>query len=384
MYHRALKVRYLAIIALICSSVPTGALSEVLIDPSITITESYNSNPLSRSKGQNVDDDYITTVTPQIRVTSKGKGYNLNVFYKMNSTSYHEDPANNDISHIAGAGIAADITKRTSIDFNETYRATKDALSAIDEGIQTSREDVTYNNVSLDIDHILSPETSVTLGAALRRSDFANPELFDTGTETASIGAAYRSSEKRSTTITYIFSNYSFDIAGGINHTETHTLRAGLEEAISPTLTLDLSGGLVYTPDIPEDYDWTASANLTKTLKKTTATIGYSRSISNSSGLSREINVKDRVDTALTRSLSQSLSLSLSGAFTKTRSKPSGAVDLYSYSADLGVSWQPYQWMATGIGYSKFKQLSDGSPSLSIDRDRVYLSLTLTPWQWRL
>ena len=355
-----------------------------MINPSITITESYNSNPLSRSADQNVDDDYITTVSPQVRVTSKGKGYNLNISYKMESTTYHEEPANNDISHMARAGIYADITERTSIRLLETYRAAKDALSTIDEGIQTSRDDVTYNNVSLDIDHILNPETSVTLGAALRRSDFANPELFDTMTETASIGAAYRLSEKRSTSLTYIFSNYSSDNAVGENRTETHTLRTGLEEALSPTLAFDLSGGLVYTPDISEDYDWSAETNLTKTLKRTTATIGYSRSISNSSGLSGEINVNDRVNIGFDHSLSESISLSLSGALTKSRSKPSGTVDLYSYSADLGVSWQPYRWMAAGIGYSKFKQLSDSTSTLDIDRDRVYLSLTLTPQQWRL
>ena len=360
MCHRALKARYLAILVLICSSVPTGALSEVLISPSITIMESYNSNPLSRSTGANVDDDYITEFTPQIRVTSKGKGYNLNISYQMNSTSYREEPANNDISHMAEAGIAADITKRTSIYLLETYRATKDALSAIDEGIQTSRDDITYNSVSLDINHILNPEASVTLGGANRRSDFADPTLFDTMTDTASIGVAYRLSEKRSTSLTYIFSNYSFDTAGGITRTETHTLRAGLKEALSPTLAFDLSGGLVYTPNISEDYDWTAETKLTKTLKRTTASVGYTRSISNSSGLSEEINVKDMVDTALNHSLSQSVSLSLSGALTKTRSKPSGAVDLDSYSAELSVSWQPYPWMATRAGYAKFKQSSVG------------------------
>ena len=384
MCHRALKVRYLAIIALICSSVPTAALSEVLISPSITMRESYNSNPLSRSKGQNVDDDYITTVTPQIRVTSKQKDYQLNVSYQMNSTYYHEEPANNDISHLAGAGISADITKRTSISLNDTFRATKDSLSAIDEGIQTSRDDITHNTVNLDIVHRLGPATSLTLDAAFSRSDFDDPALTDTMTDTASMGMNYRLNEKRSTSLTYSFSNYSFDTAGSEKHTETQTLRAGLTEQFSPTLSIELSGGIVYTPNLSDKLDWTARADLAKTLKKTTANLGYKRSVSNSSGLSEEISFNDSVEVGLSHALSESINTAISGALTKSRSKPSGTIDLDSYSAALSVSWRPYPWMTTGIGYSKFKQLSAGVSASTIDRDQVYITLTLTPQQWRL
>lgn len=384
MYHRASQLRYLAIAALICVSVPTAALSDILISPSITITESYNSNPLSRSTAQHVDDDYITTVSPKIRLKSKKKGYSLDMSYQMSSTYYREEPTNNDISHTATVGIRARITKRTSVNLRDAFTATKDALSAIDEGIQTSRDDITYNRASLNIDHALSPETSVTLGAALNRSEFDNPALFDTKQESGSIGATFRLSEKRSTNTTYTFSHYSIDKVERVHHTETHTLKVGIKENLSATLTLNLSGGLVYTPDISQDYDWTATADLAKNLKNLSATIGYNRSVSNSSGLSAEININDRVNIGLNHSLSESVSLALSGGITKSHSKPSGAVDLNSYSADLSVSWQPYPWIATAIGYSFFKQSSNKTSTFNIERERAYLSLTLTPRQWRL
>jgi hypothetical protein len=364
--------------------VPTAALSDILISPSITITESYNSNPLSRSTDQHVDDDYITTVSPKIRLKNKKKGYSLDMSYQMSSTYYREEPANNDISHRATAGIRARITKRTSVNLQDAFTATKDTLSATDEGIQTARDDITYNRVSLNIDHALSPETSITLGAALSRSDFDNPALFDTRRESASIGATYRLSEKRSTTTTYTFSNYLSDTAGRTDHNETHTLKVGLKEDLSATLALNLSGGLVYTPSISEDYDWIATAKLAKSLKNLSATIGYTRSISNFSGLSRDINVNDRVNIGLNHSLSESIGLALSGGITKSHSKPSGTIDLDSYSADLSVSWQPYPWIATAIGYSFFKQSSGNATTFNIDRERAYLSLTLTPHQWRL
>ncbi len=359
-------------------------MSEVVLSPSITISESYNSNPFSISKGQNADDDYITEITPQIRLTNKKKGYNLNAFYKISSRSYRDRPANNDISHIAGAGIAADITKRTSIDLNETFRATKDSLSAIGEDIQTSRSDIIFNTVSLDIAHRLGAAASLTLGAANSTSEFEDPALFDTTTDNASIGVGYRFSEKRSANLRYSFSNYSFDTAEGVQHTETHTLRTGLDGRFSPTLSFALSGGLVYTPEFSDDLDWTASADIAKTLKSTTASLAYMRSVSNSSGLSEEINFNDRVAAWLSHEFSPSISASISGALTKSASKPSGLVDLDTYSADLSVSWQPYPWMTTGLGYTKFSQYSEGSVGSDIERDEAYLTLTLMPQKWRL
>ena len=224
----------------------------------------------------------------------------------------------------------------------------------------------------------------MTLGGAFSRSDFDNPTLLDTRRESASIGATYRFSEKRSTTTTYTFSNYLSDTPGGTDHNETHTLTTGLNEELSATLVLNLSGGLVYTPAISEDYDWIATAKLAKSLKSSSATIGYTRSISNASGLSREININDRVNIGLNHKLNESIDLALSGALTKSRSKPSGTLEIDSYSAEASVSWRPYPWIATAIGYSFFKQLSDGAPTLNIDRERAYLSLTLTPRQWRL
>jgi hypothetical protein len=331
-----------------------------------------------------MDEDFITEISPKIRLVIDKRGYTLDAFYRMDSIFYHDEPANNYLAHSAGLRIDAELAKGTTLAVNETFRATKDSLSAMEEGIQTSRSDILYNTVSLDIVHRLGPAASLRLGAANRISGFEDPALNDTRTDTASIGANYNLNEKRSTSLTYTFSNYSFDTAWGVTHTETHSLRVGLDEQLSPTLSFRLSGGVVYTPGLKDDLDWTASADLAKTLKNTTASLVYRRSVSNSSGLSGEISFNDRVEAGLSHEFSHSISTAITGALTKSRSKPSRAVDLDSYSAGLSVSWQPYPWMTAGLGYTKFNQSSAGSGASDLDRDRTYITLTLTPRHWRL
>ncbi len=358
-------------------------MSEVVISPSVTAREIYDTNPLLRGS-DSMDEDFITEISPGITLVIDKRGYTLDAFYRMDSISYHDEPANNYLAHSAGLGIDAELARGTTLAVNETFRATKDSLSAMEEGIQTSRSDILYNTVSLDIVHRLGPAASLRLGAANSISGFEDPALNDTRTDTASIGANYNLNEKRSTSLTYTFSNYSFGAGEGVNHTKTHGLSAGLDEEISPTLSFGLSLGVVYTPDLSDDLDWTAEANLTKTLKNTTASLVYRRSVSNSSGLSDEIRFNDRVEVGLSHEFSHSISTAISGALTKSRSKPSGAVDLDSYSAGLSVSWQPYPWMTAGLGYTKFRQFSEGLGASDLERDRAYLNFTLTPRQWRL
>jgi hypothetical protein len=161
-------------------------------------------------------------------------------------------------------------------------------------------------------------------------------------------------------------------------------MTAGLNTELSPTLSFGLSGGVVYTPALSDDLDWTARADLAKTLKNTVASLAYSRSVSNSSGLSEEINFSDRVAAWLGHEFSPSISAAISGALTKSVSKPSGLVDLDTYSADLSVSWQPYPWMTAGLRYTKFNQFSASLAGSDIERDQASLTLTLIPQQWRL
>ena len=383
MYLRPKMIGFI-IAVLVITSTSTAALGEVVITPSVTLRESFDTNPFAVNRAADADTDFITMVSPDIRLLNERKEYALDAFYTLNARFYHAQPASNYTSHSAGLGFDMEATEKTSVEMGYDFYLTRESLDAIDTGIQTAHNDIRRNTLSLDLDHELKPGIFLSLDLSRVWLDYDAPALFDTRSENASLSAMHRLEENRSARAVYTFTNYRFDTTTGTNNTENHSLSLGITDVITSTTTLDLSVGVDYTPKMENEYDWTAEATIDKTFKRAVASLGYTRAVSNSSGLAIEVSQSERLNLGFSYQFGETFSIRASGAIVKTRSKPSGTIDLSSFFADAGCTWKPYRWLGVSAAYSSFRQWDDLGVAQDVERDRVSLDLIITPNEWRL
>jgi len=373
---------FLALLIIPCCA--ENAVGDVTISPTLALSESYDSNVFFRGETGEVEDDFLTTISPQLAMASEGRRSSLSATYRLNSILYHDESSLNYISPQARLAISVDLTDRTTIGIKDAFDYTQDSLEALDTDVQTGRTDIMSNTAGIAMEQALGHSTSLGLNYSNSVVDFDGPGFTDTMRDSAGAELGYSLTEERKLKTNYSYSNFSFDSDGGTTHSESHALRFILSERIRPTIAYNVSAGVVFISDSSDDYDWTASAGLEKSFKNSTLGIGYSRDITHSSGLGEEVSIQDRGHMDLDYSLARSLVFTLSGAVSKNRSKFSEQLELISYSASAGLSWQPYEWMETGIAYHRFQQWDDNSLENDVTRDRVSLIITLKPTTWRL
>ena len=63
-------------------------MADVVIKPSIIISEKYDSNIFFRSRDHDVVSDFLTSAGPQIELANEQKGFRLAALYRLNSTYY--------------------------------------------------------------------------------------------------------------------------------------------------------------------------------------------------------------------------------------------------------------------------------------------------------
>jgi len=373
--------------ALLCLNIIFMTLNQVdeamgenlTITPSLTVSERYESNVFFRGEGRE-EEDFITTVSPLFDVLYDFKKNYIKGFYNFNSNFYSRNPELNFMGHTGKIEMRTEFSQNLSISVSDTLSYTPDSLSAVGTGIQTSRTDIISNTTSASAGYIISNLTSLNLTISDRILEFDEPSLVDTRTDSASLSLDYSASPSRTVSATYTYVKFLFNSADA----ETHSLRLGISEKLSPTLSFEVSGGASYIPSGDNNYNWIIQSNLAKSFQKGTLSLGYTRNITNTSGLTEETSVSERASAGLSYILSKSFNITINGGLSKNRSEPSGSVDITSYSAEIAGWWQSYSWMRVGAGYSRFEQWAEGTMGENVSRDQVFLSVILTPESLRI
>jgi hypothetical protein len=352
-----------------------GALT---VRPSLTIDESYDSNPYFRS--ENVKSDFVTRITPRIGFQMEKIGFDMSAFYRFDSRFYTRNPELNNTSHRANIGMDMEVSKNLSLGFGDTFTYTQESREAIETGIQTQRTDIMYNNMFINAGYTFTPRSSINARLSDSIIEFESQALIDTRTDSAALTARYKLTPERSLNTTYTYTNFSFDTNADI---DTHSLQLELADRISPALSFNISSGVVYTPEIDNRYDWTARAGVVKTFQSSSINLGYTREVTNTSGLADEISINNRAYLGWNFLLGRSFNVTVSGSYYKNRSEPETRVDTSSYNAGINAVWQVYNWMRVGAGYSHFQQLARDSLGEDITRDQVSVNISIAPTEWR-
>lgn len=363
-------------------SVAGAAMAETVVKPQIAVEERYDSNP---AFGSGASSDFTTTLSPSVSVAAEARKLTLKGAYELNAVFYHKEPGLGYTAQNADLEAAFIASKGAKVVFRDTVAKTMDSLVALDAGIQTERTWILSNAAAIELEKEITQRG--VLGLTLEDSlmDFDSPSLVDTRTDGASVSWRYAYSDLAALKMGYAYTRYHFE-TDGADDVDVHKAAVELTKRFSEGLSARLSTGFVLADGNGDGThpDWTIDASATKEFKGASLSAGVSRDISHSSGLSGEISVTNRLHIGAAKELGESSGLSLSLSLADVSSEPSGELDVTSYGAELASYWQPRQWVRLSGGYSRFQQWAEGASAGDLDRDQVFIKVTLMPFDWRI
>lgn len=381
MFRKTRVFIYIGMLLLVCCT--KDAIGETIMKPSVTLEERYDSNPYARGDGQEKDGDLITSVMPQFEIVDEQKKIRFNALYRLNSRYYLKNTNLNYTIHNGTLGANMNISPNLSLRINDSISYAEDSLQPSDTGIQIGQTGIFSNNFSTIVNQRISPLSTANITLSNAMYEYKNPVLIDSRTDSAALSWAYEWAADTFITTTYNFSKYYFDTNSGDNM-KSHNLSLGIAERLYPTLSFNLSGGIVYISALDERFNWTAGANVTKTFEGSSLNASYTRATTQAPGLTNAIMMSDSISISWIRTLSASFNITVSAGLSKNSAVSSQrSLDTTSYNAGISCDWQTYSWMRLGLGYSRFQQWVDGPLVQDISRDYVFLNITVVPSEWR-
>lgn len=355
----------------------------ITVRQSISAEARYDNNAFLREDAQATDEDIVILISPDFNVLREGKKIRINSSYRLSGVYYTRNPEINTLSHYANIGAGYTKSARTSFDLNDAFSYTKESLEAGVTGIQTNRVSIWSNTVTLSANYMFTPLTSANLAVSDSIWVFDDPSGVDSRIHTASLSGTHILTALTSVTGTYSYSNFKLDAPEDISHIQTHSLQLSVTKEFRNDWRANLSGGVVYSPDTGDSYDWSASAGLLKNFRKSSLNLGYSRRLTDSAGLSDEINISEGYSIRWNRTLSETTDISLLGSYTHNQTKEVSDVDLNSTTAGLTINKDLTDWISLSVGYNYFRQRSDGIVGGDIDREFIFINISATTFERR-
>ncbi len=385
MYH---KIRALLVLLLALFSLPeTVRAANNIITPSLTIGGIYDSNINFSNSTTDVNGiDYIALIRPGLAFSSESKRLTLKSSYSFEAKLYANNPTLNFFTHSGDVEMLDHITPRTSLGLTDTVRFSQETADAFNIGVQTRRTNTFLNTATIDVSHMFTEKTSGDLAYANTLLQFQDPAFSDTRTDTATATASYAYTPTTTLSASYEFTNFTSNTSDGNITTATHTTSLGFSTKPTPSTSLSLSGGAVYTDVLNSHLNWNASAKASKAFKSTSVKLGYSRSITNSIGLSTQIIASQAYSVETAYKIGSSNLLSLSGFLFDDKVIEGTGVDFLSFQGVMTDEYKVNSWLKIVLGYSYFKQEDKAGLALadSFVRNVVYLNFNLTPGGWKL
>lgn len=358
---------------------------DLVLTPSLTLEERYDSNARFRDSSMKSDrSDIISTASPQFVLAGEGKRYELNGQYRL-SASYHSlNPDLNNVAHWLRFDTDITASEKTSLFFGDTLNYTEDSLRATETEILVTRTDILTNTAYAGVKRQMTKNTDMEVRLRDRLQEFDSEELIDNRTDAAELSAGYRYSASGTARLMYVFTNYAFNTADD-KEVQSHSVQVHVTETVSPTLAINIGGGGTYIPNLDsgDGYFLEAAAGMEKTYRDTVLTLGYTREITVPTGLLDEINLSDRVTAGIHQTITEALNATVTVGFAKNRTKPSERVDFNGYIADAEAVWLPYRWLQLGVGVSHYQQWNGDDIGTNLSRNRAFVNVTFISDGWR-
>ncbi len=366
-------------------SSPAAADINTLV-PAVTLDFRYDSNArFSDNETTSDDGDFVAAAAPSFEFTSTGPRHDVSAFYNLIADYYFNDTDLNNISHFGGLTLNIDLTSRWRLGLGDRLNYTEDSQRAIGfgEGIILTRTDILTNTAYVSLGRAVGRNTDVTVTLKDYIQRFDDPALVDSRTDSAAFTGRYLYNRSGAALLTYTYSDYDFE-TDGESSIQTHSVDVRIEEAVGRTVKVNLGGGFEYAKGLNggDDLFFIANAGIEKTLKDSVMSIAFERDISNPTGVTDEITVKDVLTFIWDFTVRRNVFASLYAGVAHYTTEPSGE-DVNSYIAEVSGNWQPYQWLLLGTGVSTYQQWPGDDFGTGLTRNKVFVNMTLIGPEWR-
>ena len=383
--------------------------SRAAIVPSLRLAERYDSNVFFVPGGK--VDDYVTTVSPQIRTSRKNDWIEGIVGAGATAEVYAKNPG---LNYVGGNGIVKlnldgamnALVRGLSLHLSDVinYTPQPPAFAAptgggqipepFVQGVQARRANSFTNIASAEVSYFFSPFMGITSTFVDKRVRFGRPvsrsgqgtqeqEGFrNTTFQTLTSGPVVKLSETDEISISHSYSKGSFsDPDRGDSGFHTHGARAKWIRSITEEFQVTVEGGFAVMGATGNIYP-VGSAELAWEGQYTTAKIAYSREIVPSFLVLSTPLLSNAVTVTVKRQLAEPLFVTLSGSYAVNESIPDGSLLRFeSYMVGPSLDYKIGKLVTARLSYSH-SQFQRGfmGQSFDFDRDGVMFSL-LSEWR---
>jgi hypothetical protein len=389
------------------------AAGQTRLSPSIGLAHRYDSNVLFGVAGPgSIKDDFVTTVTPQVTVTTRNPYFEGVVLGGLTAETYVNNPGLNYVGFHANLSLGLDrlvqqIDRSLKLSINEAVRFTPqlpaffaptDTGNALPpelvRGFQAARAN------SLSITHGATVQYGFTSNvnwsntynhSTLRfGSAFAQPgsggNFFTTTYQSLTSTLTDQITAQDTIGMNYSYANADYGSGNtGISGFETHAGRLTYSRKLNPYWSASFAGGAILLPSQGPGTATTVShvEDLTLSYKEnlTGASLSYSRSILPSFGVGSVPLINETLSATLSQGFGPKWIAALSGYYGTAQSNPRGVLSYTSISGTASLTYIIRRDSAVNLlasaSYTRqeFEQ-SFNNVGFAFDRDLAMFNLT--------
>lgn len=360
------------------SSAKAGQLK---LTPSITVSERYDDNIFFEET--DIDTDFITAIAPQLTASYRTQAVEMASELGAGVELFAQHTELNKLQYRANVRLnIAQFMKNTSLSVSDVFRFSPEppAFLVADEeevttgGIRVPRGDSLSNSVRIGLIRKISPRSDGNIRYTHTTRAFEEPLLVDSTEHSIQVGLSRQVKLRDRLNTGY---QYQLFLPDKTEKSESHTGSIGWDHQFTQTFSANMGAGSSYViTDLDDALVFSGSFNVSRRFELTRLNLGYSRSISTTSGLSSEPITSQVVSATINSSLTRQLTVNLSQNYATNRSTITDDVDLTSWQTRIRLTMWLRPWLSAEAEYSYFSQHSGGPGSgREFNRNQALVSL---------
>ena len=390
------------VLALDASDVLVYSVGPVRVRPHVTLSGMYDDNIFYRdnkSPGVRVEDDFITVVSPAVKVQlGRSLGNHIILSYEMNQSLYARNNAQDHRDHLLSLNTHLQ-GNRLSLDGNDSVQFLAGILggSLVQTNTQNARVDRTVFLDRYRLEYGLSQKISTYVEGLYDATDYeTGTTLYDENTLRGTVGFAFNIAPKIRLFGEGYYGQSATDPNRPFSTNDVSSIKGphldvlggfiGASGDFHPKLTGSVKVGYEtrsFSNSSADETSPVVEASLTGRINdKTTAVLSYSRRSSVSVQAASQSYASDVVTAGLDRVLSSDgkLVARLGGNF---QNDVYGNIGRYagrndkSYRANVALIYNVQLWLSTSVAYEFEKFVSSASTVIDYNVNRVIVRVSV-------
>lgn len=208
-----MKIKIFFIVAICTLSLSASSIAEykIVLTPSLSIDTEYTHNvDLSEDDRES---DYVIVTTPGLDFEVSKKSRGVIISYEPGYSQYFRKTEYNTFRHSANLSAWTDISRRTKLNFHDSFSRSEEPITETDTTIRRGREPYYTNSARLNLTHQLGKSDSISLGYVFSILENKDPDIEDNVKHNPSIGFSHTFNPYMSmnTQISYIRGEFDGD-----------------------------------------------------------------------------------------------------------------------------------------------------------------------------